>query len=200
VRVPARLTTGYHLAVCLLAGFGAAWLFDNVPRGRGALVAIVLAAALIEVFATTRGTARRFETLVVAPDADALELFETLARMGNSGPILELPLGGSEKENVFKAPPRILMSAYHHRRTSACYGSFLPPGREELRRDALMLPTRAAAVRIRDRGFTTVIVHLDTAREEVKAQLLHDAAADPRSGIRYLASNDSMAAFELLAD
>jgi hypothetical protein len=98
---------------------------------------------------------------------------------------------------VFQSPPRILLSAYHHRRTSACYGSFFPPGRADLRLDALALPAPAAIARICALGFTTALVHLDSPRGQYVAEQLRRASQDASGAVRYLNETDSMIAFEL---
>jgi hypothetical protein len=199
VRVPARIDTGYHLAMCLLAGLGAAALIHGFPRSATVLSAVLIAAAAVETVAASV-VGGPVSTLRVAPAADDVELFRKLEAMGNTGPLLEIPLGDRNHEFVFQSPPRLLLSAYHHRRTSACYASFFPPGREELRRDALILPERAAVARLCASGFTTVIVHLASPRGQRAAEQLQAAGRDEHGSVRYLVANSSMAAFALVCD
>jgi hypothetical protein len=120
--------------------------------------------------------------------------------MCDRGPILELPIGNEHEEYIFQSPQRLVLSNYHGRRTSACYGSFLAPGREALRRAALALPSPTAAAEVRALGFTTVVVHLDTPTGRLAADQLREVSYTPRSGIAYLASGKNMIAFSLVGE
>ena len=51
-----------------------------------------------------------------------------------------------------------MLQAYHRRRTSACYNSFVPDAVRELGPLAERLPESAALEAITERGFTTLVV------------------------------------------
>jgi len=198
VRVPARVDTGYHLALCLLAGLGAAALIQRAGRfGTVVGLAIVMIAATETwiLVGPVRPSAARDSLLEAAPPAEDIEMYASLERLGNDGPLLELPIGDADREYVFRSPRRILLAAYHGRRTSACYASFLPPGRDELRRQSLSLPDRAAIERFCALGFTTAIVHLDTPLGRHMAEQFQQAAA--QGTVTYLAADRAMSAFGL---
>ena len=142
-----------------------------------------------------RPTSGHESLLDVAPPPDDVELFATLDRLGNTGPLLELPIGDADREYVFRSPRRILLAAYHGRRTTACYASFLPPGRDQLRHDTLLLPDPATIERICALGLTTAIVHLDTPLGQHMDEQFRQAAA--HGTVTYLAANRSMSAFSL---
>jgi hypothetical protein len=101
----------------------------------------------------------------VRPDDRRIAFYEELARRGNRGPILELPLDERE-HRIHSSPRRILVSAWHRRRTSACFGSYRPPGQQRLEALAGDLPSPAAIAGLADLGFTTVVVHRDLMRPE----------------------------------
>ena len=63
--------------------------------------------------------------LEIRPRESELEFFEALAKLGNAGPMLELPMGPS----LFMArnSKEVLLSAYHLRPTSSCHASFRTP-------------------------------------------------------------------------
>jgi hypothetical protein len=203
VRVPARIDTGYHLGLCLLAGMGTAALLSRCVRFAAPLAIAVLAVAALEsaaMLAPLRPTSERAALLAVAPDASALAFFQSLEATGDTGPLLELPIGNADREYLFRGPRRIFLSFYHHRRTSACYGSFLPPGRAELRQDSLSLPDAGAADRLCARGFRTVVVHLDTALGQQQAADLASVETAIPAVARRLITSSSMVAFELCPD
>jgi hypothetical protein len=203
VRVPARVDTGYHLGLCLLAGLGVATLVQRAQRYRTGVAVAILTVVVVETWVLVepvRPTAARGSLISVAPPAEDLEMFETLSRMGNAGPLLELPIGDADREYLFRSPRRILLSAHHRRRTSACYGSFLPPGRDQLRRDTLLLPNRAAVERMCQLGFTTAVVHLDTPLGRYMAERFHESSFLPEGGVRQLASSPAMTAFSLCGE
>jgi hypothetical protein len=198
VRVPARVDTGYHLALCVLAGLGAAALIERAGRFRA-----VTALAIVMLVATetwmlvdpVRPSGSHDSLLDVAPSPEDVELFATLKRVGNAGPLLELPIGDADREYLFRSPRRILLATYHGRRTSACYASFLPPGRDELRLETLSLPDATAIEHVCALGFTTAIVHLDTPLGQHMAEQFQQAAV--RGTVTHLAANRSMSAFDL---
>jgi hypothetical protein len=85
----------------------------------------------------------------------------------------------------------VLLSTYHHRRTSGCYNSVLPPETRELPDLANALPDPEALAALRERGFTTVVVH--HARAAAFVERL-DAAS--RNGLlRRIHAGSSMTAY-----
>src|SRR5262249_13267339 len=126
----------------------------------------------------------------VRPDPADIRFFEELAARGNTGPILELPFRPDTGLGV--NPERILLTADHHRRTSACYGSLSPPEEVLVATLAARLPDPAAVSGLRALGFTTVVVHEGDA---VGAGILNQLS-DGES-LRMVDANESLAALEL---
>lgn len=159
VRVPSALYSGVHLALCALAGLGAAGLLRLAPQR----VAVFAAAGLIAVTYVdvlrprTLGLEPRLEYVMSAqrPSQESLDFYRVLAERGNAGPLFEIPTG----HTPMRASNSILLSAYHHRRTSWCYGSFHPPSYERVRALGQELPGREALDEAREMGFTTIVVH-----------------------------------------
>ena len=200
IRVPARIETGSHLGLCILAGLGAAALLQRGSRFAHALGVAIIVAAVAEtavLVAPVRPSQARGSLVTVAPAPDDVQLFASLARMGNDGAVLELPMGDADHEFLFRAPRRVLLTASQGRRTSACYGSFLPPGREQLRLDSLELPAAGAMTRICAQGFTTALVHLDTPLGRHAADRFLEASMSAGGGTSLLASSRSIMAFSL---
>jgi len=200
VRAPARVDVGFHTGLAILAGLGIAELTKRAGRYAGMVGVVAVIAAAVETLASTPTGApptERFQLLEVAASADDIAFYDTLARTGDRGPLLELPIGNEQEEYIFQAPRRILLSIYHGRRTSACYGSFLAPGREAMRHTALALPDREAAAKLHALGFATVVVHLDTPTGRLNADQLRAVSYTPGSGIAYLATGKNMIAFSL---
>jgi hypothetical protein len=164
VRLPSEFSLATRAIVCLLAGLGAAGLLARLPDrfGRMAAPALILLA-----FSQTPGlpgftsaSVPRFRALTIRPPEDALNFFDALAAAGNEGPLLELPIDRTNRGYTFRAAPeQQLLSAYHHRRTSGCYFSFIPQRVRALAELSRELPGHAALGRARELGFTTVVVH-----------------------------------------
>lgn len=161
IRGVSRFALGVHIVLSLLAGIGASALIGRFGRGSSiASVVLVLAVASLTLLwpgiVGFDGTTR-WNTLEIRPKAEDIRFFADLARLGNEGPILELPFddGGYL---LFLAPDRISLSFYHERRTSACFGSYTPD-RSELKRAAAALPAVEAKETLMRMGFTTVIDH-----------------------------------------
>jgi hypothetical protein len=94
--------------------------------------------------------------------------------------------------NLFTAPKRILRGFHHRRRTSACFGSYRPPGMEDLEAMAARLPERAAAEALHQASFTTLIVDGPVAIES-----LVRATRAPDSPLRLLHRSRRLAAFAI---
>ena len=91
----------------------------------------------------------------------------------------------------------MLLTAYHGRRTSGCYNSFVPPESRVLQALSARLPNPAALREASDMGFTTVVVHHPGEREVLERWLgrFDDMAA--RGLLRRVHGTESMTAFEL---
>jgi hypothetical protein len=196
VRVPGNLTIGVHLALCLLAGLGAAALLRVAPeRLRGAAAIVLVLAAGVDVLRPGwLGFAprTRFEKIAIHPSDEDLAFFEALEAMGDRGPILEFPV---VRRTGLEAVSPILISGWHGRRTSACIGSFQPPELAEVEALAARLPDRAAVEALGAMGFATLVVH-EIGRAPLAPRFLQ-AAKRKQSGLRHLRSSSRMTAFAL---
>jgi hypothetical protein len=201
IRGVMRLATGVHLAACILAGAGAAVLL-RLAGGRARLLApaLVLAAAAA-CFGLPPWVGRGYHWRLehVRPSAERVAFFEQLALMGNRGPLLELPLDGERGRSISLGAARILLSAWHGRATSACFGSFASPRRRELAARIAGLPGRESVDALRELGFTTLLLHhpqrssaLPLLEEFVRAA----RAASP--ALLELQRTDALSAFALL--
>jgi hypothetical protein len=163
VRGPETVSRGLHLALAALAGIGCARGLARLPPravcpGAGA----ILAAALAEVLWTGAlgpAAVQRFAAARIAPDAEEVRFYAELARAGDSGPILDVPLPRLGDEVFWPGTaPWVLLSAYHGRPTSACLSSYLP---DTQRLEALVkrLPSPHAVRELAALGFATVVHH-----------------------------------------
>jgi hypothetical protein len=192
VRGIVRLSAGVHLSACILGGIGVATLVRRAGRHSAPVaVALVVVAGLAVLRAQGRGLAPHYEweSFTVQTPAEAIDFFAELAAMGNRGPLFEVPPQGL---NLFTTPKRILRAYHHRRRTSACFGSYRPPGADELEALATRLPDRAAAEALRQAGFTTLIV--DGASAIAPLARASQAADSP---LRLLRRSRRMAAFAI---
>lgn len=181
VRGVLRLSQGALLLLCVLAGLGTAGLLARAGRLAPVAAALLIALAGVDVLRPEAlGFAPRYawsyET--VEPDSEALVFFAQLEQLGDRGPILELPLRRGPSR-LATSTRRILLSTWHGRRTSACFGSYEPAGRAELAELARRLPEPDAIRALARLGFTTVV--LEPAQGEERPELrtlmkLHRAA------------------------
>jgi len=200
IRGLSRLYSAVLLALCILAGLGAAALVRALPaRLRAAAAVLLVLAAYIDTLRpASLGLAPRvaYTMAEIAPPPAALELFERLAAQGDHGPIAEVPLHRRTHRRNNEA---ILLSAYHHRRTSACRNSYLPQGLAALETTLAAVPAPAALDRLRALGFRTVVVHHapgSPVGEALRRRFAARAAA-PGSGLRLLAGNASYSAWSI---
>lgn len=205
VRGVLRLSAGVHLVACILAGAGAAALLRLAGRRAPALGAGLVAAALFACFGAPllgvgSGYAWRLEP--IHPGAERIAFFEQLALMGNAGPLLELPLEGEPGPGISLGAPRILLQAWHGRRTSACFGSYASPHRRELAALAAELPSRRAVAALREQGFTTVVLHHPPGFIAAGHLVgpFERAAARPGAPLASLQRLDAISAFALLPE
>jgi hypothetical protein len=193
VRVPGTVQAGAHLALCALAGLGAAALLRSLPKSTAPFAG---AACVAWIFVETLrppglGLEPRFGYRWVAmrPAQEILDFFAELERRGDAGPIFELPT------HFFGAPRGVLLSAYHHRRTSHCWSSFVPPQVREAQRRGVRLPNRRDLRALRALGFRTVVVYGSpyVARFEAFARTPAGARV-----LRPVHRSEGLAAFALL--
>jgi hypothetical protein len=207
VRVVLRVYAGPHLVMALLAGLGAAALVQLARRtGTAAAAALstllVLGCAVQVLGAPALGIPRPytwgFEEIRIEPEEIAF--FQELARRGNAGPLLELPLDQTE-HHPWVGPPRILMTLFHGRRTSACFGSYTVKGRKELQEQVERLPAPEAVAAIAAQGFTTVIFRHGLGHPAAFAILarLGKAAERGQPGIEHIYSTAERSAFAISA-
>ncbi|HVN39061.1 MAG TPA: hypothetical protein VMW19_12915 [Myxococcota bacterium] len=198
IRVIARLGTGPHLVACVLAGMGIA-AAQNAARGHAGAVGAALVAVI---FACVVGVGpRRWSLSELRPPAESIDFFAELAQLGSAGPLLELPLDFVGGASTNLGASRILLESWHGRRTSACFGSFAPPGRDQLQQLALRLPDREAVRALRAQGFTTVVLHHPNGLAAALPQLrpFERARAESEPVLRLLQHGASMSAYELVA-
>jgi hypothetical protein len=202
IRSPASLYSGTHLALCVLAGLGLAGLLHSLPeraRGAAALAGVLLAAgsALLErTWVDPEGLG--FRAVALRPAPEALRFFETLARQGDRGPILEVPVPPDTR--VPRVTESILLAFHHGRPTSACYNSYLSPELEQARRAAEALPARGGIHAARQLGFTTILVHHapDAPFAEPRRRAFERfAARHPDGPLQLLHANAAMSAYRI---
>jgi hypothetical protein len=137
-----------------------------------------------------------FSRISSEPSAETIEFYETLANLGNTGPLLEVPSGPMY---VAESSRRAWLSAYHHRRTSSCYNSFHPPRIHEVIALSSELPDRDAMTSLRAMGFTTLVVH-HPSRSRGQRRLmakLAEAAKEPDPMLQLLHETTTMTAYSL---
>ncbi len=195
-RAPAFVLTGFQLAAALLAGLGAASLLDRIPqRWRALAGALLVGLALLQV-RSPQPAVGAVESAVLRPHPDDLAFFEGLARAGNTGPLLELPLHVEQLATGGRgsAIHQVLLSTYHGRRTSGCYNSYLPASTTALLPLAERLPEVEALRALRAQGFSTLVVH-QAAGPEIQERIAR--AAGPEGPLRRLRRSRLMAAYEI---
>jgi len=200
IRGVSRLYSGVLLALCILAGLGAAAILRACPqRWRGAVAAaLVLAAGVDTLRPAGLGLAPRvaFEMTEIAPAREQIAFFHELGERGSSGPIAEVPL---DRKTQLRNNTAILLSAYHHRRTSACRNSFLPERLGELESTLARLPAPGAVRELRELGFTTIVVHHESRSPRLEALRRRFArvARDPEAPIALVHATGSLSAYAI---
>lgn len=209
VRVVSDLTLGAHQVLCLLAGFGAAAVLGLAPRkALPYATAALIAVAFVE---TTRpaflGLAPHppFQNLALRPADETLAFFRDLEQKGNRGPLLEVPVRPLGTEGKFERVWRAditrdqFLTAYHHRRTSSCFGARHHKKLGDLDWWSRRLLEPAGIEEARDRGFTTVVVHHPPGRSFPKryAQRVQKLALASEGRLVPIATSESMTAYAL---
>jgi len=156
VRVGRAVSSGFHLACAVLAGFGARALLRRVPVSVApVIVGILVVAALLEVFhprvaLATFGTSVTFEPLLARPTDEELALYARIPQ----GAVLDLPV------DIYVPARYVFLSAYHGQPTVGCYGSYRSPLADEVIGIAKRLRLDAsAAVKLSALGVRTVVSH-----------------------------------------
>jgi hypothetical protein len=198
VRVIERLSAGVVLVLALLAAAGVAGAARLSRRRAGAVGAALAGLSALSVAAPSfarAGPAPRLVAERIRPRQEILDFFATLEAKGNRGAILELPYE-AEVFQALWAPQRILASAWHRRRTSACFGSYFLPERERVAALAAALPGAEAVRELAALGFTTVVVH-DPKGAFGAAEALRLEAGTGRVRLQPLLATDVAAAWEI---
>ena len=203
IRAVALVYAGTHLTLCILAGLGAAALLRIAPRRYAVWAAVVLIACayLDTLRPRTLGLTPRFRyaMLRLRPDEATLAFYRELEALGNDGPILEVPLA---PDNYGPATDVILLSAYHHRRVSACYNSFWPEEAARVTEISSRLPRPRAIQALRKLGFTTMVVHHgkpDSYAERHRKAIENFATATRGRFLRRLHADDALTAYSIMA-
>jgi len=186
VRLPSAVGGAAVPVAALLAGLGTAALLRRVPgRWRAASAAGIVALACVDtLWPADRGFERavRYVPLAMRPDPATLGFYAEVDRRAPPGALLELPLDRRDKDFVFnRAAEQHLLAAWHRRRTSGCYSSFIPKVVDDLAGlQRLGRPGVRAA--LREQGFGAVIVHHPPDRPTLARFAVRAARAADRSG------------------
>jgi len=188
VRAPFEILPAAHLALCVLAGLGAAGLLRSVPE-RAALpvtVGLIAFAAIETMRPAFLGlpVRVRYGSLQMRPDPADVALYTGLTAAGHPGPLLEMPV---VPKDLVRGSRELLLTAYHHRRTSSCYNtSRISSEIFELSR---RLPGEDALARAHSLGFRAIVLHheRDNAMTRALRSRFERAAAEidepKRSGV-----------------
>lgn len=197
VRDVSLLASAVYLVVCVLAGAGIAAAIRAAGRFRGAAAAAAVALAWLVCFGV--GPVRwRLEE--ARPSDASIDFFARLAREGNAGALLELPLDSVHGAATGVDARRVLLEAWHGRRTSACFASYPAPSADRIRDLASRLPDAEAVRALRELGFTTIISHHPPgATGAWIEQRYADASRAPDAPLRRLDQSDTATAYELIA-
>jgi hypothetical protein len=203
VRVPGEMDSGFFLALALLAGLGAAAVLRRVPPRYVRPTAVALVAlSLLEVRGPPLlGPTVHYELTQLAPRKSAQFFFARLSELGNTGPLLEVPVGKSKNlATRARASHQVLVTAYHGRPTSECRNSHTPAVSGEVRELILELPEQRALAQLRSMGFTTIVVHHHPSvpRHRRIVQPYLEAAAGPEARLRWLHGDSERSAFLIL--
>ncbi|HVU03661.1 MAG TPA: hypothetical protein VHE30_18005 [Polyangiaceae bacterium] len=160
-RGPAYAYGAVLVCVAVLAGFGCRVVVDAAirragPRAWGGpLVALVVLGATL---VTAVLGVPRLAPFQIRPKDSEIALFEKLSALGSRGPVLELPIPAGLAAGRM-ASESLLLSAYHRRRTSRCFASFVEsalPG--DVASAISELPADTAVATLAQVGFSTILV------------------------------------------
>jgi hypothetical protein len=168
VRGPAALYNGVHMALCILAGIGAAGLIrlagsageaGSSQLRRGVVSAVLIACTFVELLRPAAlGLEPRVQYVAypMRPPEQELAFHERIAELGGGGAMLELPFS---PRDILQSSRAVLLAAYHQRRTSQCFNSYLPPEVVRVKAISDRLPAESALRQLSAMGFTTILVH-----------------------------------------
>jgi len=210
VRGPGSLYSGVHMALCILAGVGAAGLIrlagsrgvGVMPERLGALVSgLLIFLALVEVARPAAlGLDPRIQYVPYAmrPPEQELVFLERIAELDGAGPVLELPFNPKDLDQASRA---VLLAAYHRRRTSQCFNSYHPPEVARVKAVSDRLPSERALRELDEMGFTTILIHPEPAPGVPKArrrwrQEFEAARSSP--GLRLIAEDGERSAWAIV--
>ena len=199
VRMVFRLGSAVLLAMAVLSGVGVAVLAKEGGRYSALFTSVAVLAAVVNA-TQPRLLGSHFpdeqDLIHVRADAGTRSLFEELERSGNRGAILEIPVE-TGPALVTQAPKRIFQTFYHRRRTSSCFGSYIPEQTRDLANWAEQLPEPSALRSIADHGFTTVVWHHAEERPRLKHLRYITAPDEIGPRLRTIASTSGLTAYEI---
>ena len=188
VRIPWTLITGMHLAMCILAGFGAAGLLRWLPAGR---VVVAGTGLILITFVTTfmlgfnHGPAPIvYQPYTARPAQAALDFYQELEEHGPEGALLDQPV--SYRSTIHSGYSPLMLAAYHRRETSSCYGSYISAEHVEIVVHSQRLDEDESVDRLIDFGFRTLVVRDWTTHAGVRdyAKKLESQSARPGARLR----------------
>jgi len=199
VRGVGRLGTAVHLVACVLAGAGLAAAIALAGRYGHAVSAAGVAVAIFACFGFPWPAPLGWQLEPVRPAQATIDFFTSLEERGNTGPMLELPIDFGADDWTYPGPRRILLSFWHGRRTSACFGSFFrPPTRDEVVVHASALPAQAAIDALREMGFTTLVMHHEIPQMKAMTERKYARAIGREGGLRLVYQSEFASAWEIL--
>jgi hypothetical protein len=200
VRAVARLTAALHLVACVLAGAGIAAAIGAAGRyGRAAACALVALAWIPGGSASFPGWVRwRLEA--IRPSPAAIEFASALGEPDAAGAILEVPVDYLGDDWYELGPQRMMLSAWHGRRTSACTGSYRSPRRNFLGEVAGELPSGWAVGELRKLGFTTILIHHEDPLLRRITRQMYARAIQQGRGLLLLRESEAMSAYQVLPE
>jgi hypothetical protein len=199
VRNPVGLVLTVHLGLSILAGYGVAGILRRLPSGRaglaGAGLVAMTAAELLFPGLLGLGPRPEYAAFEMKPRGETIAFYEELEAAGNDGPLLEIPM---PQRNMRRMTQAVLMSAWHHRKTSACYNSYLPDELKRVEQLTANLSKPGALAELRRLGFTTLVVHHDSEGSRGYARSIEAyARGRGRRWLRKLATSPDLTAYEI---
>ncbi len=154
MRAPFRASVLVDLAVAILGGFGAAWLFTNFRR-YGVAVALLLLG--FTVASTWRGelALRRMRV-----GSDLPPVYAFLAACGEGDPVLEIP--AYDILNGWRESERVFFSTFHWSPLLNGRSGYTPPLTSEIMQTANRIPDGDTLPQLRARtGLRWLVIHCD---------------------------------------
>jgi len=157
VRAPGRIGAGLQVGVSILCGFGVAIATCNLqPRARrGAGIGLTILAAASTLLPVRLAEPPIFYAVQADPPAEAINFFRALGDGNRRGALLEIP----PSRNPVTTAHRAMLSTYHRRSTSACYGASTGPVNQRVRELTGQIDDKDAIRELRALGFATIVVH-----------------------------------------